>query len=37
MIDENLNWSSHIDLLVNKISKNIGVLHKASKILNIEY
>ena len=35
MIDENLNWKSHIDLLVNKISKNIGVLYKASKILNI--
>ena len=36
MVDENLNWKSHIDLLLNKISKNIGVLYKASKLLNFE-
>ena len=34
IIDENLNWKNHIDLLVNKISKNIGILYKASKLLN---
>ena len=34
MIDENLNWKSHIDLLINNISKNVGILYKASKLLN---
>ena len=34
MVDENLNWKSHIDLLLNKISKNVGILYKASKLLN---
>ena len=34
MIDENLTWKPHIELLENKISKNIGVLFKASKLLN---
>ena len=35
IVDENLNWKNHIELLENKISKNIGVLFKASKLLNI--
>ena len=35
LIDENLTWRNHIDLLENKIAKNIGVLFKASKLLNI--
>ena len=34
MIDENINWKCHIDILLNKISKNIGILYKASKFLN---
>ena len=34
MIDENLNWKNHIDTLLNKVSKSIGVLYKASKLLN---
>ena len=34
MVDENLTWKDHIDLLENKISKNVGVLYKASKLLN---
>ena len=34
LVDENLNWKNHIDLLLNKISKSIGVLYKATKILN---
>ena len=36
MIDENLNWKSHIDILLNKISKNVGILYKASKLLNFK-
>ena len=34
MIHENLNWQSHIKLIENKISKNIGVLFKGSLYLN---
>ena len=34
LIDENLSWNEHIQLVVNKISKNIGILHKAKTILN---
>ena len=34
IIDDNLNWKNHIDLLVNKIKKNVGILYKASKLLN---
>ena len=34
LVDENLNWKNHIDLLLSKISKSIGVLYKASKLLN---
>ena len=35
IVDENLTWKNHINLIENKISKNIGVLFKASKLLNI--
>ena len=28
IIDENLTWMKHINLLTSKISKNIGVMHK---------
>ena len=34
IIDENLTWKNHISLIENKISKNVGVLYKASKLLN---
>ena len=34
LIDENLTWKNHIELLENKIEKNIGVLFKPSKLLN---
>ena len=34
LIDENLSRNEHIELVVNKISKNIGILHKAKTILN---
>ena len=36
IIDENLNWKCHTDLLLNKISKNVGILYKASKLLNFK-
>ena len=34
MIDENLTWETHVELFENKISKNIGILFKASRFLN---
>ena len=34
IIDENLSWKNHIELLESKIAKNIGVLYKSSKLLN---
>ena len=33
MIDSNLTWKHHIDYISSKISKNIGILKKARKIL----
>lgn len=32
-IDENLNWKKHIEIVTNKISKNIGILYKARNVL----
>ena len=32
IIDENLTWKNHIDVAANKISKNIGVLYRASHL-----
>ena len=34
IIDENLTWINHIEVVENKISKNIGVLYRASHLLN---
>ena len=34
MVDENLTWTDHITLVVKKLSKNLGLLHKAKKFLN---
>ena len=34
IIDENLTWKTHIEHLESKIAKNVGVLFKASKVLN---
>ena len=34
IIDENINWNRHIELVENKISKNIGLLYRASLYLN---
>ena len=30
IIDENITWNKHIELVENKISKNIGILYRAS-------
>ena len=32
-LDENLSWKTHIKYIENKISKNIGILFKASSFL----
>ena len=34
MVDENLTWIDHITLVENKLSKNLGLLHKAKNYLN---
>ena len=34
LIDEKLSWKSHISFLKKKISRNIGILRKAKKVLN---
>ena len=36
IIDENLTWKSHIEVVENKISKNIGVLYRASHLLDFK-
>ena len=33
-LDEHLSWKKHIQLIENKISKNISVLCKTSKLIN---
>ena len=33
IIDENLTWENHIEVIENKISKNIGVLYRASHFI----
>ena len=33
-MDENLTWRNHIEVIENKIAKNVGILFKASKLLN---
>ena len=34
ILDEYLTWKKHIQLIKNKGSKNVGVLYKASKLIN---
>ena len=36
IIDENLTWQNHIEVVENKISKNIGVLYRASHLLDFK-
>ena len=33
ILDENLSWKNHIDMLSNKISKVIGVMYKLKNVL----
>ena len=34
LLDENLTWKPHIEIIKNKISKNIGIMYKARCVLN---
>ena len=34
MVDEHLNWKDHINVIENKLSKNLGLLHKAKQFLS---
>ena len=34
ILDEHLTWKKHIQLIENKVSKNVGVLYKARKLIN---
>ena len=34
ILDEHLTWKKHIQLTENKVSKNVSVLYKASKLMN---
>ena len=36
MLDENITWSNHINIIEKKIAKNIGLLYKARVLLNKE-
>ena len=36
IINENLTWKNHIEVVENKISKNIGVLYRASHLLDFK-
>ena len=34
MVDEHLNWRDHINVIENKLSKKLGILHKTKQCLN---
>ena len=34
LFDENLTWKNHINLIENKISKSLGILHQVNFLLN---
>ena len=34
MVDEHLNWRDHINVIENKLSKKLGILHKTKQFLN---
>ena len=36
ILDETINWNRHIELVENKISKNIGILYRVLLYLNKE-
>ena len=35
LVDEHLSWTDHINILENKVSKNIGLLYKSKHLLNV--
>ena len=37
ILDEHLTWKKHIQLIENKVSKNVGVLYKISKLIKSKY
>ena len=34
LVDEHLSWTDHINILENKLSKNLGLLYKSKHFLN---
>ena len=36
LINENLNWSDHMKLLLNKTNKNLGVIRRLCKTLPLD-
>ena len=34
IVDEQLNWKDHINIIENKLSKNLSLLHKPKQFLN---
>ena len=34
LIEEHLTWKEHITLIENKVSKNLGLLHRARRVLD---
>ena len=34
LIDEHLTWKEHITVIENKVSKNLGLLHRARRVLD---
>ena len=34
MLDKHLSWKELINIIENKLSKNVGLLHKAKQFLN---
>ena len=36
IIDENLTWKPHINLITNKISKHVGIMFKVGQFLSKE-
>ena len=36
LLDENLSWKNHINVIENKVSKNLGILRKAKPYLDVK-
>ena len=34
ILDVHLTWKKHMQLIENKVSKNVGILYKACKLIN---